>query len=346
MRRIGDLWDKILDMDNIENAYDKARKGKMWQKKVARIDRDKDRYLEELQKSLLERTFTTSKYKIKMIYEPKARAIYILPFYPDRIVQHAVMNYVAPIWDNQMIFTSCSCRKGKGQHFGSSLCMLYIKRNEFCVQFDISKFYPSINHDILMGLIEGTIKDDGVLWLLEDIIRSVDGDTNVPIGNYTSQWFGNLYLTPLDRLIKQKYHVKDYIRYCDDFIIFGNDKSELREMADEIEYYLLSEFKLSLSKKSLFRSEQGLDFLGYRHFPDDKILVRKSTAKRIKKNISQIPYLLENGFITVEQAMGKMASANGWLSHANTHNLKLSIDFDNKFESILEMHRNEYQEIF
>ena len=335
MQRIGNLWDSIIDMNNIIDAYNKAKKGKMWQKKISRIDQNREYYLEKLQQSLIDRTFHTSKYKIKKIYEPKARDIYILPFYPDRIVQHAVMTYVSPIWDRKMIHNSCSCRVGRGQHFGSKRCMQYVKRNEYCLQCDVSKFYPSINHDVLMSLIERTIKDKNVLWLLEDIIRSIDGDTNVPIGNYTSQWFGNLYLTPLDYKIKQEYRIKDYIRYCDDFILFDNDKSKLREIGNELQQYLLNDFKLKLSKKEIFHTYQGLDFLGYRHFPNGKKLVRKSTAKRIKKNLSQVPYLLKNKFINPNQAMGKFASAKGWLSHANTYNFRSKIDFDNRYNETL-----------
>ena len=336
-KRIGNLWEQIIEMDNLRLALKKARKGKIWRNVVRRIDKDQDKYLEQIRESLINQTFATADYRIKTIHEPKTRQIYILPYYPDRIVQHALMNILAPILDNRMIYASCSCREGKGQHFGSNLSLKFIQRNRYCLQCDVSKFYPSINHDILFGLIKDIIKDAKVLALIENIIRSGGDGINVPIGNYTSQWFGNLYLTPLDRRIKQYYHIRDYIRYCDDFVLFGNDKTRLREIGDELEEYLRDEFKLKLSKKNLFKSSQGLDFLGYRHFPDGKILVRKSTAKRIKRRIISLPERVEAGTINIDKAVGKVASAKGWLSHANTNNFKKSIYFDEIYDKVMEV---------
>ena len=334
MKRLGNIWDAVLDPANIEVAYNRAKKGKMWQKKVKRIDHEKDEYLERLRMSLVDRTFHTSPYRTKWIYEPKAREIYILPFYPDRIVQHAVMAHVAPYWDRMMYYHSYSCRVGKGQHAGSKVCMEFVRRNRYCLQCDVSKFYPSIVHDILYEHICHTIKDPNVLWLLKDIVFSGGGEKNVPIGNYTSQWFGNLYLTPLDYRVKHEHRIHDYLRYCDDFLLFSNDKRELQTIARDLERFLLEEYELKLSKCELFHTSQGVDFLGYRHFPDGKILVRKTTAKRIRKNLSQIPYLFQNGFITAEQAVSKVASAQGWLMYAHTHHLKMAMQFEELYKEV------------
>lgn len=334
MKRLGNVWEKVISDPTIEYAYNRAKKGKMWQKKIRRIDQNKEEYLKKLKESLVDRTFHTSLYRTKWIYEPKAREIYILPFYPDRIVQHAVMAHVAPDWDRRMFYHSYSCRVGKGQHAGSQVCMQFTRRNKYCLQCDVSKFYPSIVHDILYDEVCDYVKDPNVLWLLKDIIYSGGGVKNVPIGNYTSQWFGNLYLTPLDWRVKHEHRIHDYLRYCDDFLLFENDKTKLQHIANDLEQYLLNEYGLTLSKRELFHTSQGVDFLGYRHFPDGKILVRKTTAKRIRKNLSQIPYLYQNGFITAEQALSKVASANGWLKYAQTHNLKIAMEFSNLEEEV------------
>ncbi len=206
--------------------------------------------------------------------------------------------------------------------------MQFTRRNKWVCQFDISKFYPSINHAKLLDIIQQKIKDKKVLSIFESIIGSIDGESNVPIGNYTSQWFGNLYMNELDQLVKHKYHVRDYIRYCDDFLIFGNDKEELKRLADEVEQYVNDVLLMRLSKKSLYPTSHGVDFLGYRHFPNGKILVRKSTAKRIKQRMKEIPWEIKHGKITKDQALGKLASAHGWLKHANAHNLRMAIDLD------------------
>ncbi len=328
MKRRGNLFEKIVTVENIELAFEKARQGKNWQDTVKEVERNREKKLDALRQLLISGSFKTSDYKVKTIHEPKERQIFILPFYPDRIVQHAIMNVVAPIWESMFIYDSYACRKGKGQHAGSKRCMQFVRRNAWVCQFDISKFYPSIPHDKLLEIIQRKIKDRKVITLLGDIITSIGDARNVPIGNYTSQWFGNLYLNELDQLVKHKYHVRDYLRYCDDFLIFGNDKEELRRVADEIESFVGNVLQLRLSKKELYPTSHGVDFLGYRHFPSGKILVRKSTAKRIKKRMKAVPWEIKHGRITREQAEGKIASAHGWLKHANAHHLRLTIKLD------------------
>ena len=315
-------------MDNIELAYRKAKLSKTNRNEVQIVERDKENMLKEIQNMLINHTFTTSPYRTKEIFEPKRRLIYILPFYPDRIIHHCCLNILIPIWEKLMIKDSYSCRKGKGPHAGSMRTMEFVVRNKYCWQGDVRHFYPSIVHDKMYSIICSIFKDPDVLWILKDIIYSIPGGKNCPIGNSVSQWFGNLYLTMLDRLIKYKFGIHDYIRYCDDFLIFGNDKYKLKNIGHEVENFLNNELFLELRKKSLYKTRQGVDFLGYRHFPDRKILVRKSTSKRMKKAIRAIPYLYENGFITAKQALSKVSAIKGWIKHANTHNFKISLNLD------------------
>ena len=179
-----------------------------------------------------------------------------------------------------------------------------------------------------MAVIQRKIKDKKVLALLWNIIKSIGGEKNVPIGNYTSQWMGNLYLNELDQEIKHKCHIRDFVRYCDDFLIFGKDKKTLNELADRVEAFVEERLHMKLSKRSLYPTSHGIDYLGYRHFPTGKILVRKSTAKRTKQRMKEIPWELKHGKITKEQAEGKIASAHGWLKHACTHHLRMAIHLD------------------
>lgn len=315
-------------MDNIELAYKNARRGKTWQRQVQYVDKNKDLLLKRLQESLINHTFKTAKYKTRTIYEPKKRLIYILPFYPDRIIQHAIVNVLSPIWDKLFIYDSYACRVGKGQHKGSHRCMQFTKKYEYCLQFDISKFYPSIRHDLLKIVIAKKIKDKEMLDLLYDIIDSVDSETNVPIGNFLSQWFGNLYLNELDMYVKHVLKVKPYIRYCDDFLIFGDNKKVMYDLSGKIENFVNQKLQMKLSKKNLFHTYQGVDFLGYRHFHNGKILVRKRTAKRIKKRMKLIKKHLVAGTENKIRARGQVASANGWLKHAKSFHLRQSLDLD------------------
>lgn len=224
--------------------------------------------------------------------------------------------------------------KNKGQHKGSIKCMEYVRKNRFCLKCDISKFYPSINHEILKRIIRKKIKCKRTIKLLDEIIDSIDSPTNVPIGNYLSQWFGNLYLNELDMFLKHNCKIKYYLRYCDDFLLFSNDKQFLKDMSVKIEEFVTTKLKLKLSKCNILSTSQGVDFLGYRHFSAGYILVRKSTAKRMKKNIKALKYKLVVKKISKESALSTVASVEGWLKWANAYNLKKSLQLEDLKKSI------------
>lgn len=334
MKRHGKLMDQITTYDNISLAFTKAVKGKTHRSGIIRFIVDRETCVNNILESLRNKTFQTSPYFMKTIYEPKERLIYILPFYPDRIVQHAIMNVMIPIWDNLFIYDSYCCRKNKGLHLASRRLMDVLPSNEYVLKCDISKFYPNINHNILMNIIERKIKDPDLLDLLANIVYSIPGETNIPIGNYTSQWFGNLYLNELDMFLKHECKVKHYFRYCDDFVLLSNDKGFLREMSYIIEEFLATRLKLKMSKNNLFKSKQGIDFLGYRHFPQGYVLLRKRTATKLKSKIKTIIPRLQAGEITKDYALSCIASYLGWLDHANSYNLKMATEMIDIFDDI------------
>ena len=331
MKRHGNLWGKITAIENVYEAYRKARKGKSWQNTVKRFDANFAVNLASIRESLMTKSFTTASYIAKVIHEPKTRTIYKLPFNPDRIVQHALMNVMEPIWSSLFISDSYACLTGKGIHAGSNRTMEFVRRNRYCLKMDISKFYPSVDHDTLHAIVRRKIKCADTLWLIENIIYSFPGGKNVPIGNYTSQWFGNLYLNELDQFIKQTEKLKDYVRYCDDFCIFSNDKGILSELTHKIIDFLAQRLKLTLSKCDLFPVSRGVDFLGYRHFPK-YILVRKSTVKRVKKRLRILPMQFCAGEISSERMMSSLASTMGWLKWANSYNLFKALGLNNLME--------------
>jgi len=320
MKRHGNLFQKVVSPENIELAYHAARKNKGWQKPVVAFEADADSKLTAIRQSLTKGTFTTSPYQTKTIYVPKVRTIYILPFAPDRIVHHALMNVVEPIWSALFIADSYACRKGKGIHAGSKRTMEFVRRNRYCLQCDISKFYPSMKHHIAYGLVERKIKCKRTLELFRDIIYSPGNGSNIPIGNYTSQWIGNLYLNELDHYLKHTWKVRDYIRYCDDFLLFGSDKGRLAEIKDAITRFLADRLGLTMSRCEIYPVAQGVDFLGYRHFPG-YVLLRKSTSRRIIRRFHRLPDLLDNGLISLDQFRSSVASIAGWMQWAQTRNL-------------------------
>ena len=311
-------------MDNLWTAYRKARKGKTSKSAVKRFDVEPEKRLTKIRSALVSGKFNTSGYETKWVFEPKQRLIYVLPFNPDRIVQHAIMNVIEPIWDSMLISDSYACRSGKAIHAGSKRVMEFVRRYKYCLKCDISKFYPSVDHDILFNIIQRKIKCRRTLELLHNIVYSIGGGKNVPIGNYTSQWFGNLYLNELDQHLKHEYCIKPYVRYCDDFVLFSDDKPFLNNMAHVIKNYVWDKLKLTLSKCDLFPVTQGVDFLGYRHFRN-YLLLRKSTAQRIKRRLRLLPLLRERGKISLDSYRSSLASSMGWLKWCNSHNLALKL---------------------
>lgn len=333
LKRHGNLWQKIISYENLYLAYIKARESRSHLSSVQRFEKDVEGNLKKLQENLINKTFTTSKYNIRTIYEPKKREIYSLPFYPDRIVHHALMNILAPIFQLKLIEDTYACIPGRGLHAGLVKANQFVQKNKYCLKMDIRKFYPSVCHDILYQLMEHKIKDKDTLWLIHDIIYSVTGDKNCPIGNFTSQWFGNIYLTQLDYFCKQELRTKNYIRYCDDFLIFSNDKVELNKCLKEIEQFLSDELKLVMSKKDLFQVTRGVDFLGYRYFKG-YILLRKRTARGIQKRLKKLYLLYDNGKISHEKMLSHLSSVDGYISWANSYNFRNKIQLDTRLKEV------------
>lgn len=339
VKKVKNVWHKIVDDANIEWAYRKAKKGKSKYNAVRYIEAHKEECLKQVKQLLVEGKFTTGEYKLKIIKEPKEREIFVLPFFPDRIVQHAIINVLEPIFVKLFIKDSYACIDGRGIHKGSLRIMEFVRKNKYCLKMDIRKFYPSINHNILMRILERKIGDKKLLCLLEDIVRSIPGETNVPIGNLTSQWFGNLYMNELDTFIKHKLKIKCYLRYCDDFALFSNDKKQLNEAKHQIIKFLNEELNLTLSKCDLFQTSQGVDFLGYRHFRK-YILIRKSTVKRVKKRLVKVKKAYLEGKMPHDKFRSVVASTDGWFKWANSHNLSLSLQLNELKEMAKDDKRN------
>lgn len=331
MRRHGNLYSQITQYENIVRSHHQAKRGKSDYEEVKMVDRNPDPYLKAIQTMLEDHTFATSPYTTKQIFEPKQRLIYKLPYYPDRIVHHAVMNVIQSIWDSIFIHDLYSAIPGKGLHKGSYRLRNFLQNKEsttYCLKFDIRQYYPSINHEILISLIRRKIKCPETLWILEEVITSIGGETNVPIGNYLSQYFGNIYMNWFDHWIKEDLQQRYYIRYCDDGVILGNSKAHLEWLKEEVQTYLEGNLALHLNKKTqIFAVDKvGIDFLGYRHFRNYTLL-RKSSARRFKKKIRYI----EDNYSTMppQKIVSSVMSYYGWLKHCDSYNLQRKYLFEN-----------------
>lgn len=310
MKRFGNLYEKIYSIENLKLADERARKRKGIQSGIKIHDRNRESNILSLHNSLKNKTYKTSKYTSFIIHEPKERTIFRLPYFPDRITHHAVMNILEPIFVSTFTKDTYSCIKGRGIHSAARAVRNSLKnKNEtqFCLKLDINKFYPSINHDILKSLLRRKFKDKDLLWLLDEIIDSAEG---APIGNYLSQYFANFYLTYFDHWIKEVKQVKYYFRYCDDIVILSNDKKYLHKLMSDIREYLYAELKLTIKNNyQIFPVEsRGIDFVGYVFFHTHTLL-----RKSIKKNFARM--------IKYNKNKKSIASYYGWAVHCDGKNL-------------------------
>lgn len=302
MKRIGYLHDKVCDIENIEKADDKARKHKSVRWGILKHDKNKQEENEKLSEQLKDLVYETSEYSTFKIYEPKERLIFRLPYYPDRITHHAIMNVMEPIWTKIFIKHTYSCIKDRDIHNVAYdlRAALTEHPNEtlYCLKMDVRKFYPSINHDILCEIIKRKVKDASLLVLLIGIIYSADG---VPIGNYLSQFFANLYF-----------------RYADDIVILSSDKNFLRTVLIAIKMYLKEVLDLRLKPNyQIFPvDDRGIDFVGYR-FYHTHVLLRKSIKIRLFRLVKKY----QSGKIDRQELRRRMQSYFGWLKFCNSKNL-------------------------
>ena len=320
MKRYKHLWDDFISMDNLALAAKKAVRSKKNKPETKYFLKHQTELLSKLQEMLNSGSFQTSEYRVRKIFEPKERYIYILPLYPDHIIHHALINILGPIWQRTFIKDSYACIPGKGLHKASVAIMRFVRRNKYVLQCDIRKFYPSINHQIMFDIIKKKIADARLLSVLRNIIWSCGGETNLPIGNLTSQWMGNVYLNELDHFVKEELRCHDYIRYCDDFCLFANDKKTLHKYERILRQFLCDRLGLVFSKAVIRTVENGVPFIGYRHFKKF-ILLRQYGVKKIRKNILNIAYYNDKSAL----ASGRLDAYHGWIKWCCCYNLLSSV---------------------
>lgn len=343
MKTYKHLWEQLITEENFKLALKLSQKKKRRKRQVRRFNRKAEENLEKVRQLVISGEFHTAKYKEQKIYEPKERMIYKLPYDPDRIVQHAIMNILEPIFVNLLIENTYACVKGRGPLKASLKTSEYVRKYKYCLKCDIRKFYPSIDQKILSEKLHRIIKDERFMALLDDVIFSYPGGKNCPIGNYLSQWFGNYYLSFLDNYVLHELKPKAYIRYCDDFTLYSNSKQELHVDREKIRIFLKGQLKLEFSKAEVFSVKQGVDFCGYRHF-GKYVLIRKSTGITLKRRYRNIGKKLESGDFNLQKIRGQVASGKGLTKHACTHNLCKSIRQDELWNRILEETEKERKE--
>lgn len=234
------------------------------------------------------------------------------------------MNIMEPIWTSIFIDQTYSSIRNRGIHKVEydlfKVLQKHPEETKYCLKMDIKKFYPSITHDILYEMLQRKIKDKKLLKLLKEIIYSAKG---VPIGNYLSQFFANLYLTYFDHWVKEELKCKYYFRYADDIVILGNDKNYLRNVLVSIKLYLKQVLNLELKPNyQIFPVEsRGIDFVGYK-FYHTHVLLRKSIKMRMFRLIN----LYKQNKIDKDELNRRMRSYFGWMKFCNSKNLLRKVE--------------------
>jgi RNA-directed DNA polymerase len=276
-KRTGNLYHHLCSIDALHKAYLTARRGKRTTASVSRFEENLGVELSRLEGELTDGSYTPKPYRTFWVYEPKKRLI-SAPAFRDVVVQHAIYKTIYPLFDKTFIYDSYGCRVGKGTHRAADQSQRFLRQcspESYILQLDIRKFYYSINRTVLMELMERTIKDQRLLQLLEMFTRDA-GDKGVPIGNLLSQLFALIYLNPLDHFIKRTIKAKRYVRYVDDFIVFGLDKEEAIELRDTLIAWLRDTLDLELSRWSIHQVKRGVNFVGFRTWQLTRMVRRHS----------------------------------------------------------------------
>lgn len=358
MKRYGNLYAKICSKENLKLAYKHAKKGKGWYAEVKAIEKDLDHYIDELHEMLVNHQFHTSEYVTFTKKEgKKEREIYKLPFYPDRIVQWAVLQVIEPQLLSFFTDDTYSAIPNKGIHAAFKKLRKDVDEHPdemlFCCKIDCRKFYPSIDHEILKAKYRRKYKDCELLDLIDEIIESIstcpatdeniefylsqgknveivtDSDgkeyikgVGIPIGNYFSQYDGNYYLSEFDHWMKEVKHIKFYYRYMDDICIFGKTKEELHQVLADVQEYLKDNLNLRLKDNyQIFPSfVRGVDFVGYRIFKDFTLL-RKTTCLQMEKKMTKLLNKVQSGQQMNYSEWCSINSYKGWLKHCDSFRL-------------------------
>ena len=288
MKREKKLIQKICDVQNLHEAYYKAARHKRNSLEYLVFREGVERKLEEIRLELLSGNYKPGLYRQFKISDPKERMISAAPF-KDRLIHHAIINILEPVFERQLIFHTYACRKGKGTHASARYAFEMTKSAKCFLKLDVRKYFDSVDHRILKNHLCRIIKDGQCLELLFSVIESyctADG-FGLPIGNLTSQFFANLYLSPLDHFILEKHKPKGYVRYMDDMVVFSDSMETLSKTFSSIEIFCREKLHLNLKPPIFGLSKQGLPFLGWL-VKSNGVYLLSRTKRRMKEKIRSI----------------------------------------------------------
>lgn len=320
-KTIKNCFDKKLTFEKLMEAHKRARQHKSYKNELIKFEMNLENNITNLLNNIKNEKFRVGKYFQFKVYEPKERVINALP-YNDRVVhQWYVEEFIKPYFVPKLINTTFACITDRGTHKAVEVMQKQLrtfKRNYgdcWILKCDIKKFFYSIDPFILFNILKRSITDKKLLRFTHLLIfDNRISDVGIPIGNYTSQFFANIYLNELDQYVKNVLHVKYYTRYMDDFVLILKTKNEAKAMKDKIEKFLNINLHLELNDKSrLYPYKMGVNFCGYRIFTTHRLL-RTNSKTKIKNNVRKWNKQFEKGTIDFNYTM---QSLNSWLGHAS-----------------------------
>lgn len=326
MKRANHLIGKIADFDNLLLAFWKAGKGKQGKAEVHRFRVNLHREIAELRHGILDGTLRPGNYHYFKIHDPKERLICAASF-RERVLHHAIMNVCEPHFERYLIDDTYACRKGRGSHKAVCRAQHFCRSCRWYLSLDIRKYFDSIDHGILLALLERRFKDRRLIDLFRKIVSSYETapGTGIPIGNLTSQYFANHYLGVLDHFVKEHLRVRPYVRYMDNFVLWSDSKSELKGFLRLIRAFLRERLALELNDSvCLNRVDRGVGFLGYRVFPDRVCLGRRSRRRFVEK-FRRYEHAYLTGEWTSEDLQRHMLPLLSFTRHASSHGFRAAI---------------------
>ena len=325
------LWESVTDFQNLHRAYVSARRGKRYKPEVMNYSEHLEENLITAQNELIWKTWRPGAWRTFTVHEPKERTITAPPF-SDRVVHHALVNVVEPLFERKFISDSYACRLGRGTHKAHSRMLSVLRREThkhgrvYVLKTDIHSYFPSIDHEVLLRVIRRTIRDKDVLWLMERIVKGCGFEgRGVPIGALTSQLFANIYLDQLDHFVKDELGMKNYVRYMDDAVSIHHDKAVLKDLFGKIRHFVEDRLNLELNPKSrMIPASQGVDFCGYRTWATHT-LPRKRNVRRAKRRLRGLVRAYRAGRIPIETLDASWQSLVGYMRHCSGHRTLLEI---------------------
>ena len=319
MKKHKRLYERICEKENICKAYRKARLGKRNKFYVRKFELNTLDNIEQIHKELLDETWMPLPYKEFIAYEPKERLIRA-PQFRDRVVHHALIQVLKPIYEPIFIYDSYASRKEKGTHAAVNKLTKFLRSgtdNTFVFHGDVRKFFDNIDHETLIRILRRKIADEKVINLIRKILTNQNISLGATLGNYTSQWFANIYLNELDYYAKHELKVKHYIRFMDDFLLLSDSKSQLHDWKHKIKQFLKEELKLELHpvKQQIFPTRTGIDFVGYIVWKDHKKL-RRRNVERFVSRLNKFDKIPLTSFIEAS-----LMSWKGYTLHADAFRL-------------------------